>query len=146
MKFGSSVPIYRAIIRKILFYVAFRFCLRAKSKTKVQIYQKFFLFLCYFPLRRKVTKGTTKGSERLRFHPLPLESHPHRFVCANIGVCHPEYPAYAEYSLICLQALACPRAFFLLSGASFFFLSRKKGRKMRKNTLKYKQNNRLNQI
>jgi len=31
-------------------------------------------------------------------------------------VCHPEYPAYAEYSLICLQALACPRAFFLLSG------------------------------
>ena len=37
---------------------------------------------------------------------------------------------------VCRSGL--PRSFFLLSGASFFFLSRKKGRKMRKNSLIYK--------
>ena len=45
-----------------------------------------FSFLCYFPLRRKVTKGATKGKGRLRFHPFPLETQPHRFVCAIIVV------------------------------------------------------------
>jgi len=46
-------------------------------------------------------------------------------------VCHPEYPAYAEYSLICLQALACPRAFFLLFASVFLLSFAKEGRKMR---------------
>ena len=48
--------------------------------------QILFLFLCSFPHRRKGTKGATKGKGRLRFHPFPLESNPHRFVYANIAI------------------------------------------------------------
>ena len=48
--------------------------------------QILFLFLRSFPHRRKGTKGATKGKGRLRFRPFPLESNPHRFVCANIAI------------------------------------------------------------
>ena len=49
-------------------------------------FYRFYFFLRSFPHRRKGTKGATKGKGRLRFPPFPLESNPHRFVCANIAI------------------------------------------------------------
>ena len=58
-------------------------------KTEI-ICRIIFLFLRSFPIRRKGTKGATKGKGRLRFRPFPLESNPHRFVCANIAIKPPD--------------------------------------------------------
>jgi len=58
-------------------------------------------------------------------------------------VCHPEYPAYAEYSLICLQALACRTRFFLLSLSirrMHLFISSFFGKKEERNEQLHKKN------
>ena len=141
--------------------------------AKIGYFSEFIFFLSYFPIRRKVSKGTTKGKRDcdlpLSFGNLspsnacfcyhsgqsaasqtcsaPLAAIEFKRCCgSNSAVFHVPKIRSCFLSEFSTSRSGLTRAFFLLSGASFFFLFRKKGRKMRKNSLKFKLNIRLNQI
>ena len=125
--------------------------------AKIGYFSEFIFFLPYFPIRRKVSKGTTKGK---RDCDLPLSfgnlSPSNACFCYHSGQSAASQTCFAplaaiEFKRCCgsnsevfcvrktasLLMRACflradqnlPRAFFLLFGSFFFFLSRKKEEK-----------------
>ena len=123
--------------------------------AKIGYFSEFIFFLPYFPIRRKVSKGTTKGK---RDCDLPLSfgnlSPSNAYFCYHSGQSAASQTCFAPLAeivkhLFCntrensvrktasLLMRACflraaqnlPRSFFLLFGSFFFFLSRKKEEK-----------------